>query len=338
MSDIQIVAVDTSRGMEAVANTYRPLVSTDARNQVAKIRLARGLFVNSMLRRDEWAQVDAAVIAEAQYPLRAVNDVLSRGLKQTLGGIGTMVSQWYMASELDGATVNMTGTGGGRDMTDLRQAGAPVPVIFKDFSIDARTLEASRMMGDGLDVTTAAAAARVVAETLESLLVNGGGVQLNGQALYGYRNHPHRNTDTATNYGGGDWGTIANVMNTISGMITAAQLDRHYGPFMIYASPAQYNQAAFPVYDNTTDTPMARALRLPQVAGFEMLPTLADGEVLLVQMTRNVVEWAEAMSLQVREWSSGDGMSASFKVMAIATPKVKSTYDNRSGIVHATGA
>lgn len=338
MSGIQIVEMDSNRGMEAVANTYRPMVSTNPNNPVAKIRMSRGLVVNSMLRRDEWAQIDAAVIAEAQYPLRAINDVVSRGLRQPLGGIGTMVSQWYMASEVDGATVNMTGTGGNRDLPDMRQAGAPVPVVFKDFGIDARTLEASRMMGDGLDVTTATAAARVVAETLESLLVNGASVQLNGQSLYGYRTHPDRNTDTATAYGGGDWGNIDNVMQTIQGMITAAQLDRHYGPFIVYAPPTQYNEAAFPVYTNTTDTPMTRALRLPQIAGFEMLPTLPDGEILLVQMTRNVVEWAEAMSIQVREWSSGDGMSASFKVMAIATPKVKSTYDRRSGIVHATGA
>lgn len=338
MSDIQIVAQESAEGLEAVSNAYRPLVSSDPANRVARIKTNRGIMVNSMLRRDEWAAIDAAVIQEARYPLRAVNDLVSRGLLQRLTNIGTMVTDWYVSSEVNAATVNMSGTGGNRDLPDLKKTGAPVPVVFKDFGIDARSLAASRSMGDGIDVTAAAEASRVVAETLESLLVNGSSTQLNGAPLYGYRNHPDRNTDTASNYGGGDWGTIANIVDTVAGMINAAMADRHYGPYMLYANPTQFNEAAFSFYDSTDESALMRIRSLPQIAGFEYLPSLAAGELLLIQMTRNVIEWAETLSIQVREWVSGDGMSASFKVLAIAAPKVKSTYDGRSGIVHATGA
>lgn len=334
----QMTEATSALGAQVVANSYRPLVSKNPSNDAAKLRIARDMVVNSMLRRSEWAQIDGAVHAEAAYPLRAVNDLVSRGLVQRLGGIGTMVAQWYVDSAMTGAAVNMSGTGGQRDMVDRKQAGAPVPIVFKDFNIDARALEASRMLGDGLDVTAAAAAGRVVAEGLESLLIHGSNTQLNGQPLYGYTTHPNRNTDTAGNYGGGDWGTVANVLGTITGMVAAANADNHFGPFMVYAATTQYNQAALTFFSNSDDTPLMRALRLPQIEGFEMLPTLTDGHILLVQMSRNVVEWAEALSLQVREWVSGDGMSASFKVIAVAAPKVKATYDGKSGIVHATGA
>jgi uncharacterized linocin/CFP29 family protein len=301
-----------------------------------------GLAVNSMLREDEWAEVDRAVLEAAKYPLKCVADLRSRGLVQRLGGIGTLVSQWYTGSEMTSATVNMSGQGGGsRDLQDLKQVGVPVPVVFKEFAIGARELETSRRLGDGLDMTNAVEASRVVAESLESMLMNGSTAVLNGQAIYGYRTHTNRNTDTATNYGGGDWGTIANVLGTVGGMISAANVDNHFGPFMLYVSQTQYNQAALQYYtDGSGQTPVDRILRIPSIVGVQGLSTsiLADGEVVLVQMTRDVVDWAEALDIQVREWTTNDGMASIFKVLAIATPRVKARYDGKSGIVHATGA
>ena len=43
------------------------------------------------------------------------------------------------------------------------------------------------------------------------MLFNGSSVTLNSTAIYGLTTHPYRATDTATNYGGGDWGTATNV-------------------------------------------------------------------------------------------------------------------------------
>jgi hypothetical protein len=192
-----------------------------------------------------------------------------------------------------------------------------------------------------LDVTAAVEASRVVAEGMESLLMNGSTIVINGAIAYGYLNHPDRNTDTASNYGGGDWTTITNIVPTVAGMINAAALDNHFGPFMLYASTVQYNEATLNYYtDGSGETPADRLKRLPQLAGFKMLPpaSLAAGSLLLVQMDRAVAEWAEIMGIQTREWSSGDGMQTMFKVMAVGAPRIKSRYDGKSGLVHATGA
>ena len=235
----------------------------------------------------------------------------------------------------------MTGQGALRDLPDLRTAGVPVPVISKEFAVDVRSLEASRRLGDGIDVSAAEEAARVVAEAYDELVLNGNdSIVISGMTIYGLRTHPKRNTDTATNFGGGDWSASAdNPVKTMAGMINAAMTDRHYGPYVVYVGQEQYNDAALTFYnDGTAQTPMQRIQALPQVAGMEMLPNLPNGEVLLVQMTSDVVRLAEAMDMQVREWASPDGMTSVFRVMLVGTVEVKARYDSKSGIVHATGA
>lgn len=336
-NEVQILGLEDG-GLAEILSGSRPL-RVNQRTGVVQIKTPRGLVVNSMLRKDEWAELDRVVQESARYPLRAVSDLRGRGLVKPLGGLGSMVSQWYASSEMTAATISMSGRGGSnRDNIDLKQLGVPVPVIFKDFEIFQRDLEASRRLGDGLDVTNIAEATRVVAETLDSLVVAGSATALNGARIYGYTNHPDRNTGTAASFGGGDWTTIDNITLSIAGAINTANADRHYGPFMVYAAQTQYNEASLRNYsDGSGETPLQRILKMPQVAGMQMLPQLTDGEVMLVQMTREVVEWAEAMAIDVVEWTTGDGMATNFKVLAVATPLVKSRYDGKSGIVHVTG-
>jgi hypothetical protein len=259
-----------------------------------------------------------------------------------LGSVGSLESRWYTQSAITKATVSMTGRGRSeRDLPELLQDAVPVPVIFKEFSIDWRTLEASRLMGDGLDMTTAVEATRVVAEEIEAMSVNGNtAVQLNGRPIYGLRTHPKRKTDTATNFGGGDWGTQANVLNTVRGMINAANLQNNFGPFVIYVSQTQYNEAALNRYtDGSGETPLDSLLKLPMIENVLPLPpsVMPDGEAEMIQPTREYIELAEAMSIQAREWTSGDGLESIFKIMAIIAPKIKARQGNETGIVHVTG-
>ena len=339
MSMQSVEMIDVTQATDGLLVGSRPMV-VNAEQHVL-VRTPRGLMVNSLLRENEWKEVDMAALAAARYPLRVVSGLRRRGLVRRLGGLGTLVSQWYMRSEVTPAHVSMTGQGALRDLPDLRTAGVPVPVISKEFAIDARSLEASRRLGDGLDVSAAEEAARVVAEAYDDLVLNGNTtIVTSGMSVYGLRSHPNRNTDTAASFGGGVWSASTdNPVKTVAGMINAAMTDRHYGPYMVYVGQKQYNDAALTFYsDGTAQTPMQRIESLPQVEGVEMLPNLPDGEVLLVQMTSDVVRLAEALDLQVREWTSPDGMTSVFRVMLVGTVEVKARYDGKSGIVHATGA
>jgi len=337
-----ITDLNSAEGAEVIYGGSRPL-SVNKRTGKVQIMTERGFVVNSLLSRDEWVDLDRAVIGAALPMLRAINDLRAKGLVHPLGSLGSMISRWNTLSEVTAANVNMTGQGGGsRDLPETIEKNVPVPVIFKEFMINKRELLASRMMGDGLDVTAAAAVTRVVAEGANSLLINGSTIKLNGQALYGYRTHPDRNTATATALGGGSWATIANIVPTVAGAINGLNADNHYGPFMYYASTTQYNYATLTYFaDASGETPYDRIIKMPQIAGFVMDPTLPDGEQLVIDMTKDVVDWAEPRDfagIQVLEWASGDGLASTFKIMQVGAPRVKSHQDGKSGVMHVTGS
>lgn len=336
------ITTNAAETLEAVMAGSRPLFFNKKTGE-AQIRRGDGVVVNSALRKDEWEELDRAVIRAASYPLRAVQDLFARGLTKRLGGLGSLVSEWNTASAMTPANVSMTGQSvGNNDRVDYNLAGVPIPVIFKEFTIGRRQLEAARKLGNALDTVHAEEAARVVAEMMESLLIDGGGFTFNGNTLYGYTNETNRNTATAAAYGGGDWGTITNVTPTIGGMITAAKADNKFGPYAVYVYTTQFNQAAHSFFtDGSGQTALQRVMTMPGIASVTELPTLQDGEVLLVQMTSDVVDWAfvpEYQTPTVVEWASPDGMSYNFKVLAVGAPRVKSHYDGKSGIVHATAA
>lgn len=318
----------------------RPL-RVNKKTGLVQIVTERGLTVNSLLRRDEWQLLDTRIQQAALIRLNAVQDLRSRGLVSPITSFGVLETQWSQASEMTAASISMSGKAvSERDRQEYLIQGRPVPIIFKDFEIPKRELEAARLLGNQLDTSNATAAARVVSEKMEDMLVNGSTTFIfNGRTLYGYTSEPNRNTDTAANYGGGDWGTLSNIVPTVSGMIAAANGDRYYGPFTLYVSTTQYTQAATSFYtDGSGQNAIQRLLQIPELEAVKPCDTLADGALLLVQMTEDVVEWAEHMMVTVVEWMSGDGMTAFFRVMAVGTPKVKSDYNSRSGIVHATGA
>lgn len=327
-------------GLDAMIGGSRPL-RVNKRTGLVEVMTERGIVVNSLLREDEWQELDRKVKAAALYPLRFVNLLRSRGLVQPLGGLGTLQSTWYAESEMTGATINMTGRGRAeRDLPELKQFGVPIPVTFKEFTIGKRMLLASRRMGDGIDLTAAAGATRVVGETVENMFMNGAGVVLNGTPLYGVLNHPNRITDTATNFGGGAWSTITNIVPTVNGMINAAMnTAKHYGPYVLFLSTTQYNLAANNFYTDTDTTPLERIRKMSGIEDVVHLPgdVLPSGQSALLQLTEDVIDVGDAMPIQAMEWTSGDGMEASFKIMTVVAPRVKATSDGKTGIVHATG-
>ena len=292
---------------------------------------------NSALTKDEWKEIETTMIEPAHYPLVFTRTLRSKGLVRPLGGIGTLISTWYMTDEASPATINMTGQGNAENTAlDNKADGAPVPVIFKPYKIDARMLDASRRTGDGIDVTTLSATRRVVEEALEDMIVNGANVKMNGFSLYGLRTHPGRVTDTAS-----DWGTIANITASVNSAVRQLQARQFYGPYALFVSQEQYLQAVEQYFGSDSNiTPLSRVLGNPLIDSVDSVPSqvLPDGEFLLVQLDRETIDLAEALPIQLREWSSGDGWQMDFKVLTVAGPRVKKRYDGYTGIAHFSGA
>lgn len=304
---------------------------------------SQGIIVNSQLRADEWRMMDQAVQESAGIGLQIVTDLRAANLVRPVASIGTMTVQYTQMSEMPAAEVSMDGKSrADNSRVEYKISGSPLPITSQRFEIPTRQLEASRQGGTPIDTSTAAASSRSVAEKLEDLVVDGDSTMVfDGNTLYGITSEPNRKTDTAGNLGGGDWGTIDNPVKTVAGAITAltAPTNNYNGPFMVYAAPTQFNQASLTYYsDGSAQTPAQRIRGLDRVAGFKALPKLQDGEVIVVQMTSDVIVLWEHLGISVLEWMSPDGMTSMFKVVAVLAAQPKSEYNGRSGIMHVTGA
>lgn len=327
---------------------YRPLVrrkkdgTTEfVTNDAGYVQMSspRGVTVNSLLRKDEWEELDRAVVEAVTQELNIVQDLRDNNLVQTLGGLGTMVSQVNVGSERTEAAVSMSGRSqGSRDRVEKLLRSFPVPIIHAEYEVGVRELEASRRLGDALDTTEAMAAGQVVAEKLETIAVDGeSSIVISGDGIDGLTNISGRDTDTASNYGGGDFGTAGNGAKTVLGQISALAGKNYRGPFGVYVANTQYWELLTPL-TNRDGNDLTDIQNIPQVQFVKRNDTLADGECVVVQLTRNVIDLAVAMETTNREWRAEDDLAFYGKVMGAMVVRIKTDYAGNVGVSHATGA
>jgi uncharacterized linocin/CFP29 family protein len=306
----------------------------------APVRLMQAGFIinalrtNALLRDTEWQEIDRAVVDIARAQLNGIADLRQYGLVHPLGGLGTILTAYDLQSDMTDANIDMSGvTPGEEDKLDFTQVNVPVPIVHKDFRLNIRQLEASRRMGDGLDVSQSQVATRKVVEGLEGLLFNGSTMKVNGNSIYGYTTHPNRNTMT-----GADWGTIANIYTNVNSAVAAAEADNYYGPYGLYVASAQYAQTREVYTDGSGQTAAQRCLAsIPSLKYIKPSSKLTDGTAVLVTLQKDVVDLAIAQDIVPVEWDAQGGLVQFFKVMCAMVPRVKADADSKSGIVHISG-
>lgn len=318
-------------------NALRPFVGRDGRSYVVINGRKFATNAPATLRYDEWKDIDRRVIGVATERFVGIADLISRGLTYNLGSVGITIAQWERSSDITEAQISMSGiTAGENDRMLFENQSVPVPVIHKDFSLNWRNLEASRRFGQGLDLVQADAAARVVAEKSEDMLFAGASVQVNGSTIYGYTTHPNRNTVTLSEQWTASGKTGAEVLADVQGMLATARGDNMFGPFTLYI-PGEYETKLdddFAPSSGDTRTIRERIMKLNGIQDIKVADRLSNHNVLLVQMTSDVVDLAVAQDINTLEWDEKGGLQKLFKVMAIWVPRIKSDYDGRSGIVH----
>jgi uncharacterized linocin/CFP29 family protein len=218
----------------------------------------------------------------------------------------------------------------------------PIPIIHVDYEINARVLEASRRLGNPLDTTAAERAARKVLEKLENMLFTdtsysyGEKDSRNLNTIYSLVNHPDRNLVNLTTNWDASAMTAAGILQDVQEMKQASINAYHYGPWMLYV-PTAYETVLDDDYDAAGSSLMTireRILKLGGILGIKVVDTLAANNVLLVQMTPDVVRIVRGMDLRNVEWQTEGGMVTKFKVMTIQVPQIRSDMNKKSGIVH----
>ena len=301
------------------------------------------LNTNATLRRDEWKQLDDAIMEVSRYRLGGVQDLLDNGLTYNLGNaMGTTVLEWHDVSEAMEADLTMDGvTRSPGDRVKFQTNYLPIPIIHVDYEINARVLAASRSLGNPLDTTSAERAARRVNEKLETMLFTNTSYSFGEQddrsrnTIYSYVNHPDRNLVNLSINWDASGMTGAGIIQDVLEMKQASINAYHYGPWMLYI-PTEYETVLDEDYDSTTPgtTIRERIMKISGIKGIKVVDTLSDNNVLLVQMTSDVIRLVRGMGLQNVEWQTEGKFVTKYKVLTIQVPQIRSDQNEKCGIVH----
>ena len=306
-------------------------------------KMVRHLNIHSTLRKDEWTALDRAVVESGKEVLVGVNGLRGAGLVRQ-ESIAVSIAQYNKRSTTTDAQLAMNPlTDGERVRLDYRIAGVPIPFIFQEFQLDIRTLQASRQLGAGLDLETGAEAAYQVAYAEEKLLFQGTpAIAVSDQlgalsTIYGYKTHPDRNTSTAA----GDWGNattgFSNTIATVEAMKAALRAEFFAGPYWLYVNA--HNWSDLHLVTTSMERRVIETLRNdPELGRVEMTFQLNTGEIVMIDPRPRTVQWVEAASIRTVEWDEKGSLGTNYRVLAAATPLIKSDYDGRCGVAHFTGA
>lgn len=325
-------------------NVLRPYLGADGRSYITRNERGTNTAIpitnaEATLRKDDWIQLDTAIVKAAKARLRFVADVRAAGLQYSIpNGMGKTVLQTQTQSDISAADINMNGLSKSKgDRPEFDLSNLPLPIVHKEFSFDLRSILASRNGGSPLDTTTAELAARNVAEGVENLaLGNSSSFNYGGGTVYGLLNFPSRITKTVVSPTSSAWTpakTVADVLN----MKARSMAKNHFGPWRLYVG-AGWDEYMDNDYSSTKGdlTLRERLKKIENIQDVITLDYLPSFNLCLVQMTSDVVRMVVGMEISTVQWESQGGMEQNFKVMCIMVPQLRADHNGNTGIVHGS--
>lgn len=288
--------------------------------------------------------IDQAVVRVGLERLVIAQDLLAAGLTFPINNpLSVTELQWEQISKTGGAQRTMSPSARGENQMPKRNIKRiPIYLTTDDFSVGIRTFQMSQRIGTPIDTTLVEDATRRVNEAIEDSCINGAGLQVDGLTCPGLINAPSVNTQTLSV----DW-TGANTIGTtgpamltdVLNAIGVLQGKKKFGPYNLYVGTKAGNTLQGDFKVNTTDTIQQRLEQL-QAGGRNLRIRVADQfpgastgkQFALVQMTSDVVQMVTGQSPTVIPWTSIDGFTLYWMVMAIMVPRVRDDYDGNSGV------
>ena len=298
-------------------------------------RVDLSLCVHTTLRHEEYLRYDERLVAIARERLTGIDDLRNAGLIKSYD-FGTTVAMYERVGDVTAAEVNMDGrTDAQNDRVSYDEVGVPIPIIQKRWKLGKRQIAASRTRGAPLPTDIMEASARAVIDTCEGMLFNGlPGFTFDGKSIYGYTTHPNRNTVALAGSWAGD--NVGTVQADTVAMLKAAYDDNMFGPFTMYVAKDIWANIQRDYNDNKGDkTHLERILAYSDIATVRPGDMLADGNVLLVQLSSNVVDLAVAQDMVNVQWEEHP-MDTSFMIYAAMVPRIKADKEGRCGVIHGS--
>lgn len=330
------------RGQHVFASTvgYKEVKQNNGQIAREPVRQERpAVKQNALLRLYEWQEIDKAVLDVFRPAIVGISDLIAAGCTHPLGGLGTSVSIYEQLTDMTGADVSMTvrGSMGEQDRPGFNPISVPIPIISKQFTLDARTLDASRRLGESLDVTGARTAAIKVRQMMEHILFNGSTAKLGANPIYGLTTAPNIFTGTAASYGGGVFTVDGNAHKSFQGALKSLMAAGFTGPWGIYADASAYSNMMHLTGANLQETQMSVILRtIPNLKFVHFSYELPANTTVLLQLTPEVVDLAIGLDVTPVQWMEQGGLLAEYRVMTAMAPRVKSDANNACGVVYIT--
>jgi len=189
------------------------------------------------LTENEWMRIDEAVVTTARRML------VGRKVIEVLGPLGSGVYSipYSLFSGKSPTGIDMVGEEDNFVVEPTSRATVNLPMLYKDFKIMWRDVEADRHLGLPLDVSTAAVAANYMAVQEDDLIFNGN-KQLGHEGLF---TAPGRQVVSISN-----WDETGNALADVVKAASALSEAGHYGPYAMVVSPILFGRMVR-MYGNT---------------------------------------------------------------------------------------
>lgn len=286
--------------------------------------------------------VDNTVLQVGLERLVVTADIMAAGLTYPLSDpLSVTQLEWNKTNKVGGAQRTMSPSARGENqLPNVIPQRIPIYLTTDDFNIPIRTLKVSQRVGQPLDTSLISQATRRVNEAIEDATINGSGFVAGGYSAPGILNAPNANTQTiATTWT--DAATLANftagprIFGEVEAAIGKLQADRKYGPYNLYVGTA-YGNALDSDYKANGDQTIKDRLQKITAGGRPLGIKVADqmpaNTAVLMQMTEDVIQIVDGQRPTVIPWTSADGFTLYWLVMAIIVPRVRDDYDGNSGI------
>jgi uncharacterized linocin/CFP29 family protein len=259
------------------------------------------------LRADEWDRLNQTVIEVARRTLVARRFI---DLYGPLGaGVQTVPQDQFKGAEP--GSVDLTGENETTRVFADKRTFLTIPLIYKDFLLHWRDIEAARSHNMPLDVSAAAGAAAFCAQREDEIIFFGN----KDQGTEGLLTAKGRNTHKR-----GDWSTPGNAFADIVAATEKLNSCDHYGPYALVVSPKLYAQL-HRIFEKTGVLEIETIRKLCTDGVFRS-NRLQEGQSVLVSTGRENFDLAVSMDMTVA-YLGAENMNHPFRVVESVLLRIK---------------
>ncbi len=259
------------------------------------------------LNAQEWAALDSTAVQVAR------RNLIARRFLSVYGPVGAAV-QGYAADRFPGDDMGLISLLAAEEkdiVAPQSRRFVPLPILYRDFRLNWRDLEAARRLGLPLDTTGAAIAASAVAAMEDRLIFNG----YSELEQEGFLNSAGRQQLPL-----GDWDTTGGAFASVVNAVRTLAQANFRAPYTVIVPPQLFVMLNR-VYDNTAVLEIDQVRQLVG-GGVYMTPALPERTALVVAAGRENMDLLIAQDLVVAFLETAS-MEHHFRVLEVLSLRTK---------------